>query len=60
MNERISLITSICSDPDEAKLFEYLSKDDAQAFVDVVDEVSILSRETVSGYWSSHSMSDRL
>ena len=31
---------SIFSDHDEIVVFEYLSGDDAQAFVDVMDEVS--------------------
>ena len=40
MDERIPLIKSICSDRDEVVVFEYLSRDDAQAFVDVIDEAS--------------------
>ena len=39
MNERIQLIMSIFSNRDE--VFEYLSGNDAQAFVDVIDEASI-------------------
>ncbi|KAF9643195.1 kinase-like protein [Thelephora ganbajun] len=38
-NERISLITSIFSDPDEVKVLEHLSGNDAQAFVEVIDEL---------------------
>jgi len=41
MNERIQLIGSIFSDRDEVEVFKHLSKDDAQAFVDVIDEASI-------------------
>lgn len=40
MNECVSLITSIFADRDEAEVFEYLSRDDAQTFIDVVDGVS--------------------
>ena len=39
--ERIQLITSIFSDRDEVETFKYLSRGDAQVFVDVVSEVSI-------------------
>ena len=40
-NERLDLINSIFSDHDELEVFEYLSGDDAQAFVDVIDEASV-------------------
>jgi len=40
-NERIQLIISIFSCHDEADVFKYPSGNDAQAFVDVVDEVSV-------------------
>ena len=43
-HERINLITSAFSDPDEFGVFEYLSGDDAQAFVDVIEEVSIIGK----------------
>ncbi|KAF9643873.1 kinase-like protein [Thelephora ganbajun] len=36
--ERIPLIASIFSDRNEAEVFEYISSDDARAFVEVVDE----------------------
>jgi hypothetical protein len=39
--ERIPLIRSIFSDPDEVGVLECLSGDDAQMFVDVIDEVNI-------------------
>ena len=39
-DERIPLIKSIFSDRDEVVVFEYLSRDDAQVFVDVIDEAS--------------------
>ena len=39
--ERVSLITSLFSDHDEAKAVEYLSGDDAQTFIDVIDEASL-------------------
>ena len=39
--ERVELIKFIFSDRDEGAAFEHLSEDDAQAFVDVIDEVSI-------------------
>ena len=41
MNERADLIMSIFSDHDEVGVLKYLSGDDAQAFVDVIDEASI-------------------
>jgi len=40
-NERIQLIISIFSGHDGAEVFKYPSGNDAQAFVDVVDEVSV-------------------
>jgi hypothetical protein len=39
-HERISLITAIFSDNDQVDMVENLSGDDAQNFIDVVDEVS--------------------
>ena len=39
--ERTDLITSIFSDRDEVKVLECLSGNDAQAFVDAIDEASI-------------------
>lgn len=41
MNERIPLMTSTFSDPDDDDVFEYLSKDDSQALIDVIYEVSV-------------------
>ena len=40
-DERIPLIKSIFSDRDEVVVFEYLPGDDAQTFVDVIDEASV-------------------
>ena len=40
-DERIPLIRSIFSDCEEVVVFEYLSGDDAQGFVDVIDEVGV-------------------
>ena len=40
-DERISLITTIFSDHDMTKVVEYLSGDDAQTFINVIDEVSL-------------------
>jgi len=40
-HERIDLIGFIFSDRDEAEAFNHISGDDAQAFVDVIDEASI-------------------
>jgi hypothetical protein len=37
--ERISLITDIFSDSDEVEAVKCLSGDDAQSFVDMIDEV---------------------
>ena len=39
IDERISLITAIFSNPDETEAVKRLSGDDAQSFIDVVDEV---------------------
>ena len=41
MDERVDLTKSIFSDYDEVVVFEYISEDDAQAFVDVIDEASV-------------------
>ena len=41
VDERTPLITSIFSDRDEVEVVEHLAGDDAQAFIDVVYEVSI-------------------
>jgi len=40
-DERISLITSIFSDPAEIEVVCHLSGDDAQNFIDAINEVSI-------------------
>ena len=40
-DERIGLIKLIFSDRDEVEVFKYLSGNDAQALVDVIDEASI-------------------
>jgi hypothetical protein len=39
-DERISLITTIFSDPDQVEMVSNLSGGDAQAFVDKIDEAS--------------------
>jgi len=41
--ERVGLIMTIFSDPDEVEVFKYLSGTDAQEFVDVVDEAGIFA-----------------
>ena len=41
MDERADLMTSIFLDRDELEALEYLSGNDAQTFVDAIDEVSI-------------------
>ena len=38
-DQRIPLITTIFSDPDEAEAVKRLCGDDAQSFIDVIDEV---------------------
>ena len=40
-DERLSLITTIFSDRDQIEMVGNLSGDDAQAFVDTIDEVSL-------------------
>ena len=40
-NERIQLIETIFSDRDEVEVFKYLSGNDVQIFVDVIDEASV-------------------
>ena len=49
VDKRISLITAIFSNRGVAEAVKHLSRDDAQAFVDVVDEV--LSHSSVQGRW---------
>ena len=49
IDKRISLITAVFSDRRVAEVAKRLSKDDAQAFVDMVDEV--LPRSSVQGKW---------
>ena len=39
-HDRISLITAVFLDDDQVKRVEQLSGDDAQTFIDVIDEVS--------------------
>ena len=39
--DRISLVTSIFSDYNETKVVECLSGNDAQTFINVIDEVSL-------------------
>ena len=50
VDERIPLITSIFSDTDGVEVFKYLSGNDAQTFVDVVDEVSIHNLRITCGF----------
>lgn len=45
-SERISLITAVFSDKDEIEVVQGLCKDDAQAFIDIVDEVRTSSNQT--------------
>ena len=40
-DERISLITTIFSDHNQIGVVEQLSGDDAQTFIDTIDEVSL-------------------
>ena len=49
IDNRISLITAVFSDRRVAQAVRCLSRDDAQAFVDVVDEV--LLRSSARGKW---------
>ena len=42
-DDQISLITDIFSDRDEIEVVKHLYGDDAQSFVDVIDEVLPLS-----------------
>ena len=49
IDKRISLITAIFSNRNVAEAVKCLSRDDAQAFVDVVDEV--LPPSSVQGKW---------
>ena len=44
MPDRISLITTIFSDRNQVDVVRNLSRDDAQSFIDVVDEVSTCAR----------------
>ena len=40
VNERIPLITTIFSDSNQVEMVEHLSGDDAQNFINIIDEVS--------------------
>ena len=40
-DERVSLITIVFSDDNEGKRVRNVSGDDAQAFIDLIDEVSL-------------------
>ena len=40
MDERISLLTSTVTNPDEVEIMERLCGNDAQALIDVIDEVN--------------------
>ena len=42
-HERVSLLASIFTDRNEVEVAEHIFGDDAQIFVDVVDEVSIFT-----------------
>ena len=41
MDERVSLIATIFADKNETEMVRNLSGDDAQAFIDVIDEVML-------------------
>lgn len=47
--ERIALITTIFSDRGKAEVTEHISGDDAQAFIDVICEVSIHTAVPLKG-----------
>ena len=51
LDERLALISSIFSDRDETGAVVQLSRDDAQAFVDVTYQVNSL-RDLVSEHWN--------
>jgi hypothetical protein len=53
-HERISLIVSIFSDRNEIEMVGHLSGDDAQAFIDVIDEVSNAPSPPKNGSVDSH------
>lgn len=57
LDERISLITDIISDRNEIEVVTGLNRDDAQAFVDAVDEVLATSPSQRNGcaYFSPNS-----
>ena len=44
VNERIPLITKIFSDNNQVEMVEHLSGDDAQDFINIIDEVSPILR----------------
>jgi len=50
-HERISLITTIFSDDNQAEMVRNLSGNDAQDFIDVVDEVSLRTLPSPNGGW---------
>ena len=58
VDNRISLIMAIFSNRNVAEAVKHLCRDDAQAFVDVVDEV--LPRSSVQGEWPTDLTSCRV
>jgi len=55
-HERISLVTTIFSDRDQVKMVGHLSGSNAQTFIDMIDEVSlILNFTSVDGWIDSDS-----
>ena len=55
MDERVSLITSVFSDDNEVKTIRNLSGDDAQAFIDITNEVSLYTFSPPFTQTSTHS-----
>lgn len=52
-DERVSLITIVLSDEDECERVRNISGDDAQAFIDMIDEVSAPFRLQKVGFHSN-------
>lgn len=48
-DKRFDLIKSIFSDRDEVEVFKHLPRNDAQAFVDGIDEVTFLNFSPLKG-----------
>ena len=59
IDERVSLITAIFSDRNQAKMVGYLSGDDAHTFINMMDEVSHHTHSAPKGWASAQTSTPR-